>query len=390
MILEYLWNLLIGYVTITIEGLSMEKLINLASFNNINIWDLKRNSYTILSAKTSYHSFKKLKKLAENKYTIKVLNAKGVPHNINRVYFRKALFFGIISSLIIIIFFSMFIWQIEVIGNYDIKKDVLLKEVYSMGIKTPMLKRKIEFDDLEKNIIINNDNISWANFSFEGIKLKLEIVETKVPKKPKNPLGVANVVADKDGYITKVLVFEGQSNVEEGMTVVKGQNLIKGECFDKKGNFRLYEADGIIYADIWYMGIKSMPLYKNVEIRSGRSHEIKYLKFGKSIGLINKLKSYDKYESEIVGCIYLGENLSLPIKLITEKRYETISIRQRIDKKKVKQAVKQAAYETAFDKIIFGTEIIKEKVVYIENDEELTAAVFLKTNEDIAKKITVD
>jgi similar to stage IV sporulation protein len=387
MIIEYIWNLLIGYVIITVEGLSMEKLINLAALSDIKVWELSRTSYTHLTAKTTLIGYKKLKKIADDKYNIKVFKSKGITSEVRRLYLRKALFFGILVSLLIGFIISMFVWQIEIVGTNNLSKDTLLDEVYNMGLKTPVLKKNLNLEKIEDDIIIQHKEISWANFSYKGIKLHLEIVETSVPKSPKDPFISTNVVAKKDGYITKILVLEGEPSVTEGMTVKKDQTLIKGEYFDEKGNFRIYDAEGIVYADVWYMGEQSVPMFDEITIRTGRSTEAKYLMLGKSKGVINSGIKYDNYESEIESCIYLGENLAIPIKLVCEKKFETIKVSKRRDSDEIRNIAKNKAYETAFDKILFGTEIIKEKIVFSQKDDKIYASAFLKTNEDIAKKI---
>lgn len=43
-----IWNYLNGYVIIRIEGLSLERLLNLALTKNIYLWDVKRlNKYQV-------------------------------------------------------------------------------------------------------------------------------------------------------------------------------------------------------------------------------------------------------------------------------------------------------------------------------------------------------
>jgi len=387
MIFEYIWNLLIGYVIITVEGLSVERLINIAAKNGIRIWDVKRTSYASLRAKTSFIGYRKLLKNTDERFSIKISKSKGIPGEVKRLFLRKALFFGFISIVLIVSFFSMFYWQLEIKGAEEVDENELLEDIVSMGLSTPMLKRKLDLEKVEDRIIIEYKQISWANFTSKGIKLCLEVVETNIPDEPKNPLGSSDVVARKDGYITKVLVFEGNPAAEEGQTVKRGQTLINGEFFDKKGNFRVYDADGMIYADIWYMGQEREPLYEKIDIRTGRSYLARYLLLGKSAGYIGKRNSFDQFETEIKGCVYLGENLGLPIKVITEERFETVTIDKRKDKHAVKRIAKNKASEIALEMIPDGTDIIKEKVFYSETEDMMYATVFYKTNENIAEKV---
>lgn len=52
-----LWNFLVGYVIIRVEGLSLEKFINLTVSRGIYLWGIKRQNYTTLTARISIRGF---------------------------------------------------------------------------------------------------------------------------------------------------------------------------------------------------------------------------------------------------------------------------------------------------------------------------------------------
>ena len=46
-----IWNYFRGYVIIRVEGLTLEKFLNLATNKDIYLWDIERIEYTVIEAK---------------------------------------------------------------------------------------------------------------------------------------------------------------------------------------------------------------------------------------------------------------------------------------------------------------------------------------------------
>ncbi len=49
--MTWFWRYLLGYVTVRISGLSLEKMLNLIGVEGIRIWGVKRPSHTVMTAK---------------------------------------------------------------------------------------------------------------------------------------------------------------------------------------------------------------------------------------------------------------------------------------------------------------------------------------------------
>ncbi len=75
---------LTGYLIITIEGYSIEKLINQARRKGIFLWDLDRKRNTILKAKIGIRDFKRIRKIArKTRCGIQIEEKKGLPFFVN-------------------------------------------------------------------------------------------------------------------------------------------------------------------------------------------------------------------------------------------------------------------------------------------------------------------
>ena len=70
------WNYLRGYVIIKVEGLTLERFLNLAADKDIYLWDIKRTDYTLLEMKVSAKGFKELKEVVKVGCRVEVVNKK--------------------------------------------------------------------------------------------------------------------------------------------------------------------------------------------------------------------------------------------------------------------------------------------------------------------------
>ena len=75
-----LWNFLKGYVVIRVDGLSLEKFINITVSRGIYLWGIKRQSYTSLTAKISISGFRQLRGISRKvRCRVRIVDKRGLP-----------------------------------------------------------------------------------------------------------------------------------------------------------------------------------------------------------------------------------------------------------------------------------------------------------------------
>ena len=155
-----IWQSVTGYVIIKIEGLSLERFLNIAASGGVHIWAVKRISYIELSARVSLSGYRKLKKLfKDSRYTITMDRLAGVPDKVGRANKRKFLFYGLGLLLVIAIVLSMFIWKIEINGENAARADVI-QELGQQNIVPGTWKNGIDVRELENRLIMNHPELS--------------------------------------------------------------------------------------------------------------------------------------------------------------------------------------------------------------------------------------
>lgn len=278
-----LWNYLKGYVIIRVEGLTLEKFLNLASNNDIYLWDVKRIDYTLLEMKVTTGGFKALKNIV-NKVGCRIylMDKIGFPFFISKLKARKMLGIGFLLFLALIFFLSSFIWSIEIIGNEKIKSEKFLNVLEKENVKSGIMKSKIDENEVKNVILKDIEGLSFANVEIRGTKLIVEVKEQDLPPDTIDKDSPCHIVAKKKGIVEKIVAKNGKRVVNEGDIVKKGQILISGlieneENIEAKEDQEEQEAqknlfvhsEGEVLAITRYSHQIEEPLIKTIEEETG-------------------------------------------------------------------------------------------------------------------------
>lgn len=213
---------LLGYATISVEGYFIERFINICISKNILLWNMKRKKSSFLFTNIAIKDFKKIRQIAKTtKCHVKIEKKKGLPFFLNK-YKKRKMFIGLLLiMMIIIIGLSNFVWNIEVIGDNNLPKEELLKELNQYGLKAGMLKNTVDTKEVINSIRLHRDDIAWIGIKMIGTNAIVEVVEAD--KKPDiiNESEYCNIISDKEGMITKINVQNGTALVKVGDIVTK-------------------------------------------------------------------------------------------------------------------------------------------------------------------------
>lgn len=377
MIFYILWNYLVGYVVIRVDGVSLEKFINLTVSKGIRLWKINRQNYTTLTACISIKGFKQLHAISQKIHCrIRITEKCGFPFLAYRYRHRKMLITGMLVFLMILYGFSSFIWSVDIEGTETINPQRIIDELATLGIRPGVFKRNIDTLSIENRLIINIHEISWASLEIRGSRAIVKVAESVLPPTVIDKSIPTNVVAKNDGIIQNMIVLEGQAIVVVGQTVQKGQLLISGviDHPDTTG-VRYVHAMGQIMARTWYEGYGTISLKEPYKKQTGRKAEVRY------IGISSLKIPYKKDD-------IIFEHYDLVVRsegLITiEEYYEVEEIQWDNNIEKAKENLEQIALTNAREKIPNGAKIIDKKLKYdiIEGDR-ITAVIYIEALEDI-------
>lgn len=383
------WNYLRGYVIIKVEGLTLERFLNLAATNDIYLWDIKRVNYTVLEMKASIEGFKALKEVIKKVgCRVEIIEKKGLPFILYKLRARKMLGFGILIFLGLIIFLSSFIWNIEVTGNEKIKTQDIIKVLEKENIKSGIIKYNIDKDYTKHFLLDQFDNFSFVSVDIKGTKLIIEVKEQDLPPEKIDIATPCNIVANKKGVIVKVIARNGNAVVRKGDIVDKGDVLISGVISDENsGEYIFVHSDGEVLAKTVYSYRLDEPIIKSIKEETGRSMEMRELKFGeKGLRFSKGEIPFKDYIEEVREVKLFKKNTNLPIKLLVYeyKEVEIKETKQNIDFLKKSTHIK--AVKELNKELPEKAQIESKDVKYYVEDGILSTVVVIEVIEDIGEK----
>ena len=377
-----------GYILLEITGFSTERFINLASHNNIYLWDIKKNKNGVV-LKVSIKGFKLLKKYARKTgCKIKILKKSGLPFKVYKYKKRKIFAFGMILLICLLYFFSSFIWKINIYGNKKIKSNEILNFCEQKKIKVGTLKYKVNTKKLERELLEHFSNISWINIKIKGSKMIMNIKEIIPTEKIINKKEPCDIVAKKDGLILNIITSAGTPKVKINDVVKKGDILVSGEILIENNNSEsnapsldYVHADAKVLAKTYYQINFKIPYEYTLKKYTGRTKKNYLVAINnKKINLLSrvKFKSYDKTTQQ--------KNFGF-IKLLINEYREFIpikKIRSISDAKKFADKIINNRIIREFD---FETDIFDKQINFIDRKKYLDVQSVIIAIERIDKKI---
>ena len=318
-------NFIKGYIQVEIEGFYIERFFNICAKEGIKLWGTRRKNSTSVITNIDLENFKKIRKISKKtQCKIKIKRKRGVPFFIKKYKNRKVFVFLFFSLIAIIIGLSNFIWNIEVVGNVNISSDEIINELNDNGIRQGVFKYKIDTNKVIEKMRLKDDRISWIGIKIEGTNVRVSIVETVNKPEILDESEYCDVIAKKEGIITKISVTNGTALKQVGDVVENGEKLIGGWMEGKYTGVRYMHASGEVEAKVWYISEKEEN-YIQQEKRETQNTENKYgiILNKKTINFYKRLSKFEKYDTiETKNKIKISNNFYLPIEFKKVTNYE--------------------------------------------------------------------
>ena len=375
MFIKILLKYILGYVRITVEGYYIERFINICTTSKILIWNLKRENevklYLNIGIKDFYDVIKIAKKL---KCKIKINKKRGIPFIIHKYKKRKIFLITLIVITMLIGVSTRFVWNIDIITEEKI--DNIEQDIKEVGLKIGVPKDRVNIQEIANKIRIKRDDISWIGIELKGTNAIVKIVKAKKAPEIINENENSNIVAYKEGIITKIIAQNGTALVKVGDEVKENQILIEGKIEGKYTGTRFVHSLGEVEALVKYSRTEKFPIKTIEKVETGNK-ETKYkikisnfqINFYKTL---SKFKIYDTIEMEKK--IKIFSNLYLPISItkIINKEQENVE----------KEYSKEYAIETGTTKLekILEDEIGKEKEIINKDVNIIETEKYIEVN----------
>lgn len=202
----------------------------------------------------------------------------------------------------------------------------------------------------------NKTTIEWINIKKTGMMYVINIEERK-DKTKLNKHSYCNVIATKEGTITKIITKNGTAITDVNEHVNKGDILISGETKVNEELKALTCAEGQVFAHTWYtISLKVPKSYtKKIKLEEYTRHLI--------INYNNKTKKIgkSKFKDPIVEKKKILDLLGL--KIYISKEYKTNTIKETYTENELSQKIDDLVKEKLKPILINSNKLIKQNVL---------------------------
>lgn len=383
-----------GIIGVKIKGEKQEKVINMALSRGIYIWDIKKD-YESIILKVKASGYEALKGICdEHGYILEIIDKQGFPFF--KVVFKRRLGFmgGALIFVLALYLLSSFIWFIDVSGNKQVEKNLILNTAAKYGVYEGAARWRFSTSEVEKAMIKELSELAYIKIDINGVKANIEVVEKIFPQAGIS--GECHMVAAKDGIVKEVLVLDGQTSVKEGDVVAKGDILISGIVFPSISPFMeaenapleqpyMVRARGSVKAQVSYQGYGECRLKSEEIFLTGKKADRIFIEIpGRSIQIkgqkAEKFPLYRVKEERKEINTSWGSFGILRTVMEEQGKKETKYSVQQAEKIALSKALKGLSAQIAGQKVVSK----KSEIISSPSDSIVRIKISVDTIEDIA------
>jgi similar to stage IV sporulation protein len=374
---------------IRVEGLSLEKFLNIAAQSGITVYDVQRVSYTVLRAVLSAHGYRRMRRVVPEKYSVTVEKKAGVPFGFKRLSGRKVLLIGLACVVVAVFAASFFVWDVRVTGIETREAIALAKEMQSHGLFVGAFKGGVDIKEIETRLMLDHDEFAWVNLRFKGVVAEIEVVPAEPVPEMVDDTRPCNIVATKDALVESVMALKGRAAVAKGQTVREGDVLISGFIWDEGLTRLLVAARGEVIGSVWYKAEASASMYIEARVPTGRTQTQRVIAIGADTAAVDAPCEFAEFDTRVVG-EYDVVGLFLPVKVVTLEHSEVMLKQEQADMKKLMVDLEERAFNDAQGLVPDEAEVVGHETVSEEKDGELVVTVYVQTRENIGKVVYLE
>lgn len=370
------WQSIFGKMQVEIISADCNNLLTAISNVNIPVHKVKTTDALTISIEISYRDFKTLSKLVEKRAeSMRIIRRNGVHWTRNKVVKRPVLLICLLLFSALILYLPSRIFFVRVVGNETVPNRLILAEAENCGVRFGAPRRQIRSEKVKNALIAKLPQLQWVGVNTIGCVATIQVREKSAAEPVKQTEAVSSIVAQRDGVIYEMTVFDGTPTCKVGQVVKKGQTLVSGYT-DCGILIKATQAKAEIYAQTYHKLTFVVPNVHSVRGEMVGSKKKYSIKIGKKL-----INFYNGSGISDTSCVKMYEEkyltlpggFQLPIALICQKTilYDdctTVSITENYD------------WLESLSKEYLQEQMLAGKVLYAEYDSLESDGVYcLKT-----------
>lgn len=375
-------DLMNSTLELKLEGLNFERFLQYVKSNNVTLYNLERTDYNALSFSLLKDDYKKLLKLRSfRNYKVTVLKTRGVYFVFKNLKTKIGLLCGLAISIALFAFFSMYTFNINVIGLESITKEDIVSFLKNYEIEVGKINN-INNNEVELLLKENFEDISLVSVIKKGTNLVISIKE----KEKINTDNYTEIVAPMNCMITKLEVNQGTALKKVGDFVRQGDTIIAAYLLDEKGSKQPVKPIAQIELDVWTFGKVEFETVKVTYEKTGKKLVDSYFMFN-NVKLLTNVKGHDfEYVETKIFSENVFNNFFLPLHVTRITYYELKPKIDVLDFEENKARLMEESKALAYDNFPKDKEVLEETVSISQMGTKFIVQTALKCQLIITKQ----
>lgn len=386
------------YLQLRIEGFALDRLLTQCLQAGIKLSEIRfagELEMTLLLMGSDYDRFRNIVK---SRYRITVLAEDGIRHRTRQIRRQKSTMIGLGLFLLILYIQSLFIAEIRIEGYSRIQESTIRSALAEAGFEEGHLKHQ-SLSPVLAHLYQTLDNISWVGITYEGSLARVVIAEGTAPVIRVEQNTPCNIVADREGYVERVIAREGKITASPGTYVKAGDVLITGAIPIESKVYgqenlplvRYVHASGQVIARVLYRSKYYQEVYQLIQEPTGRFVPGLKIRVGTwEWDFGGMLLGFAGYESSVSREWEILDLVRpLPLTISMEKISEVKLYRQRRSHEEIKEAVNDLLMEDLRNKLPRNAQISNKSLKFSTGKNIIEISVLAEVLEQIGKEVEI-
>ncbi len=241
-----------GKARVELLGGGTDRLLNACAEAGVPLWDIGFHGAACLHAGLWERDLPRLEKIAALcQCEMKTLELRGGSGSIGRVRARSRLAVFAAVGAMLLALSSLFIWDIEVVGNERLSKGEILRALADCGVSEGCFWPTADAERVRSAMLLRCEKLAWMTLNVRGSRATVLVLEREEKPAIYDEHAAADLIASRGGVVRGLSVKNGRTLVGRGELVTAGQTLVSGAMDSPTGPARAVRAEGSVTAETW-------------------------------------------------------------------------------------------------------------------------------------------
>lgn len=378
-----------GWARVEVRGQRPERVLRGLAERGIAFWDASPPKDFALRLSISAREAAFVPKIAAALGCEgEILRFYGLPALWKKVKDRRALLVCLGAALVLLGLSRLFVWDIEIEGNRELKRGEVLAALSECGVDVGSFWPAFSQDMIRNGMLLRLPELRWMTVNIRGCHAHVILRERYEPEETLEEDALVKITAEKAGVVTEIHALRGTALAAVDGAVLPGETLIDGLASGRFESHGAIGAIGRVWARTWYEISASAPAETVFYEQDGPSRSRWALVLGKR--RINFYKGYsicppDCAKMTMETSLSAAGLFSLPVTLVRE----TFCRRQCQDARapELREELEAQLYAELLCRIGEEGEILQSGFTASESEGLLTVTLRAECREEIGQTV---